>query len=396
MVRIRWPVAVVALAAWCLAVAASPPEIPRPPRDESRDSERGVPPGLFQPELRGLARELKRFLDARGRDSVALGAFTGPAATAGSAGAGIVAALAEELARQGVLVKRRAELGLSGTYRAVEDAPRVPGGRPGRKTLRAVLSARLEDQTGTLVREFRATIADQSAIARLFGLSFQFGSADLGNGLAIQDTLLGSYELPRPAIDGSLVRARADSPYALEILVKGADGKYTRRAAREEDGLAFVPLRRGEAYSVRLTNGSDYDAAAVLTIDGLSMFAFSERKGNAPQLIIGPRRSATVLGWHRTDEVSDEFLITSYAKGAAAELSASAADVGMITATFAAAWQNKRPDDEPPPPPQAEAAPATDAADATGRGKQVSSKYARVSREVGVLRAAVSVRYTKQ
>jgi hypothetical protein len=348
-----------------------------------------------------MAEQVKRLLSGRGQDSISVGAFSGPAQMPGSAGAGIVAVLTEELGRRGIRVARRAPLGLKGEYKASDGRPEPRGqprpvnssARPApEKILSAVLKARVEDSDGSTLLELKRETRDEATIAALFGLSYQHSFTKDGdhNGLLV---LRDSFDNPQPTLVGTMVKGGLESPYGVEILVKAEDQRYSARTPRVEEGLAFVPLRRGDVYAVRLTNRSDYDAAANLTIDGLSMFAFSKRRDN-PRLIVPAQKSVTIVGWHRTDEVSDEFLITSYAKGAAAELNASAEDVGTITVTFAAAWTDKRPPDEP----RKEAVPtAADAADAeaTGKGKQVESKFTRVQRDIGMTRAAVSIRYTK-
>ncbi|GEM_PF-6843594 len=53
--------------------------------------------------------------------------------------------------------------------------------------------------------------------------------------------------------------------------------------------------------------------------------------------ILPPRSRFDVVGWHRTNDESDAFLVTEYAKSAAATLD-HRANLGTITASFAAAW----------------------------------------------------------
>jgi hypothetical protein len=399
MGRRIWLAVIVLVAFTCIPSAASPPIREKQPVDDDRGAGTGnvARPGLLRYELASIADQVKRLLVAQGQDSISIGAFSGPAQMPGNAGAGIVAVLTEELGRRGIRVARRASLGLKGEYKASDGRPEAQGRLPSAtsvpkvapaKILSAVLKARVEDSDGAILLEVRRETRDEATLAALFGLSFDHRFTKNGRQNQLS-TLRESFDKPQPVLDGTMVKGRPDSPYAVEILAKTDDERYVARAPRDEEGLAFVPLRRGEVYAVRLTNRSDFDAAATLTIDGLSMFAFSKDKGN-PRLIIPAHKSTTIVGWHRTHEVSDEFLITSYAKGAAAELNSSSEDVGTITATFAAAWTDVRPPDEPLPDlvPMAEA-------DATGKGKQVESKFTRVQREIGMIRAAVSIRYTK-
>lgn len=85
--------------------------------------------------------------------------------------------------------------------------------------------------------------------------------------------------------------------------------------------------------------------------------------------------------------------MTDYAKSAAAELKQSGANLGTITAVFSAAWPK---DGEPPSDePKTSGASSRSAEAATGRGKRFDQKYIEVERNVGVVRAAISVRYNR-
>jgi len=98
-----------------------------------------------------------------------------------------------------------------------------------------------------------------------------------------------------------------------------------------------------------------------------------------------------VRGWFVTRENSEEFLVTSYARSAAAALN-SPAHVGTLTALFHAAWPRDGlpPAGEPKNPDE-----HSQSADATGRGKRFAMQYETVEYKVGTLRAAISVRYSK-
>src|SRR5439155_23696125 len=73
------------------------------------------------------------------------------------------------------------------------------------------------------------------------------------------------------------VSAAADSPYAVEVWAAPRPGaQYAPRPATVDGGLAFVRLSQGEVFAVRLINKSPHDAAVTLTIDGLSLYAFSD------------------------------------------------------------------------------------------------------------------------
>jgi hypothetical protein len=192
---------------------------------------------------------------------------------------------------------------------------------------------------------------------------------------------------PEVHLRESEIRPTKDSPYAIELLVK--DGKeYRPRKAIDEKGQAFVKIDRDEVYAVRLINDSADEAAVTLAIDGLSMFAFSENR-DYEFILVPAGKSAVIAGWHRNNKVSDAFQVTEYAKSAAAQLLTPPAKMGTITATFAAAWPlNSRP-------PRDEKFAKGDRGDATGRGPEVRQAYEEVERHVGLVRAVISVRYTR-
>jgi hypothetical protein len=202
---------------------------------------------------------------------------------------------------------------------------------------------------------------------------------------------------PRVHVAGNRVSAVPASPYSIEILVKSG-GPYQARPPRIENGLAFVPISRGELYAISLINDSPVDAAVNLTIDGINVFAFSDLKDprtgqpRYSQWIIPAKSRGEIIGWHRSNEATDTFQITEYAKSAAAELN-SKAPIGTITASFSAAWPKGTapPPDEPAQPPSE----FSRSADATGRGPRVATKYIETERNFGVVRSTISVRYAK-
>ena len=166
---------------------------------------------------------------------------------------------------------------------------------------------------------------------------------------------------------------------------------YVSLKPTDKNDLAFVPIQRDQVYAVRLVNDSKHDAGVTLTIDGLNAFTFSENHGYT-QFVIPAGKTGLIEGWHRTNDVSDAFLVTEYAKSAAAELNQAGGSLGTITASFSAAWATDQsaPADEPASPNQ-----FSRAADATGRGPKVDAGFNEVTRQFGVIRGAVSVRYSK-
>jgi hypothetical protein len=335
------------------------------------------------------ARDVAKLLGARGESTIALGQFTGPANYPTSAGPGIALVLAEELQKQGVAVKPRARLGIKGEYLVTE----VPDpAELGTKYLALRVKGRVEDGFANVLQDsgFDRTVEGEEAVVQLLGTPVELPSSELPR--ERDRKIRKSYEEPKATFAASRVSAGPGGKFAVEVLVDGRP-----RPARDDDGLAYVNVEKGETYAVRLINDSDLDVAVRLTVDGLSLFAFSEhRHEEGPHkgeplysvVLIPAHQSLVVRGWHRTNEVSDAFLVTDYPKSAAA-LARLKGNLGTITATFAAAW----PEDADPPKDEAPARRGTSAA--TGYGPGVEAKFDVVKRRLGVIRAAVSVRYTR-
>ena len=331
-------------------------------------------------ELAVVAEAIDQYLkDKDLGDAIAVGAFTASTPIPASAGPALQKSLAEELAKRKLRVDGKARVEVKGDYFKVEDADT--------RRLSVLVKARLVDRNkGAELVVFDQAILGDAVIASLLGLDVVLPPK--GDSTARDDRLRRSVEDPQVHVAGTRVAAAPKSPYAVEILVKSGD-RYVARAPEERDGLAFVPLRRDEVYAVRLINDSPYDAAVALTVDGLNMFAFSENPAyrNLGKVLVPPG-GATIYGWHLTDDKTSLFKVMSYAQSAAAELR-SGVNIGTITASFAAAWPANA--GAPPDEPSGRAA-----VDATGRGPVAAVHYGSAQRRFGVVRAAVSVRYSKE
>lgn len=333
-------------------------------------------------QVNDLASDVKKLLEEKGTDSIAIGQFTGPSRIPSSYGPGLARVLGDQLKKQNIRVSNKAAFEIKGDYLAIEDAKS--------KQPIARIKARVYDRSGSALLEFSKDLASIEALGELFGLTLQPEVKPWSpeNSKKVKESI----DNPKVHVERSRVLAGPNSPFGMEVLVKNGD-RYVPRLPEDQDGLAFVPIKRGEAYAVRLINNSPYEMAIFLNIDGLNVFTFSENPIFS-KFIVQPRSSVLVKGWHRTNEYSDEFEITEYAKSAAAEVG-NTAGVGTITARFAASWKEGA---QPPPDEREEtlggflgAAPP----DATGRGKQVEQKYTGVQREIGKTRAIVSIRYVK-
>lgn len=336
-------------------------------------------------ELGSVAKGIAEALKSLGHESVAVGEFNGPVQFATGSGALITKTLGDELAKNGLSVKESASVEVKGGFDDVKD--KQSG------LLAARIKGSVADKTGKVLFTFSRGVFGENILASLFGTTSKL-APDLPppeRNAQIEKQL----DSPKVLVKGAQVSAAADSPYAVEILAAPQSGaQYSPRAASIQNGLAFVPLQRGEVFGVKLINRSKLDAAVTLTIDGLNLYEFSDLKDpktGRPKfsvVLVPAGQEIFLRGWHRTHEASEEFVITEYAKSASA-LVKSTAPTGVVTAQFAAAWPKDAPtpDDEP--------SGQSRSADAVGRGVQFEQKFFEVERNIGVTRATVSVRYTK-
>jgi hypothetical protein len=139
-----------------------------------------------------------------------------------------------------------------------------------------------------------------------------------------------------------------------------------------------VNLDRGEEYVVRLYNRAPFEAAITLTIDGLSMFAFSEEGNFGSQVLIPPGRFVEIPGWYVNKTKTDAFEIGGYAESAAASKLLPSTSVGVITATFHESIEGSGKDPK-----------------ATKRGRQIDLTYKEEKRLVKPAITVVSVRYDR-
>jgi hypothetical protein len=340
-------------------------------------------------ELGAFAQKIKALLDEQKREGIAVGEFTGPAGLGSTSGPGIQQALIEQLRALKVTVSKRADISVKGEYLTVPDERDKKDERD-RVLLR--LMAVVRNSRGEKLVELKGDIASNEDIARVMGATASLQhmtNADAGDR---NESLRRQLVKPAVHLAGTRVQARKGSAYAVEVLV---DGKPRRPVVK--DGRAFVPLARGEVYSLRVSNGNKkHEAAVSVTIDGLDVFTFSadRRPDGQPRyryFMVRPYRAVPIVGWHRTNRLADSFRVVPLAESALAKRSGTAgllekgSAAGTITVCFHLAWQGATPPEEKG---------ARDVGpDATGFGPPRTTKFRPVQRQVGVLREAITIHY---
>ncbi|CAN5913785.1 hypothetical protein BH23PLA1_BH23PLA1_25370 [soil metagenome] len=335
-------------------------------------------------QLETIAEKLAEYLEtSKYGQTVSVGRFGCPPQLGANAGPGMVKLLHEELERHGIKVQRVAKFGVEGEYTLLEE-------HPGTGVPAARITAKLVDRSGTVttqVERYVEYVEKVQDIAVLFG-----ATAEVKYEHGEPDPLMVLHErIVKPRVDVRMTKVAAtpESAYAVEILIAEGDD-YSPRSPENQDGLAFVPIRRDEIYAIRLINDSGQDAAVTLSIDGLNMFAFSENR-HYRYVIVPAESQGVIKGWHRTNQVTDAFKVTEFAGSAVAELGADDADLGVITVAFSQAW----PKDSPPPRELQQMLARRNERLATGRGPSIEQRFEVVERLVGPLQTVISIRYTR-
>lgn len=344
-------------------------------------------------KLSDVAKELKEFLDGKGEAAINQGAITGPDNTR-NAGPGFAERLRAEL------TKLKIEVRTSGANHTIKGEYSLGEVKPSKdeKPLSTVhLEFKIVDKRGKTLTKVEQDILDETAVLEAFGVTAELPATKNAAPNPERDRVIREQILdqPKPPIDAGKATSSAKGTFAVEILVGGQ-----QRPVADQDGVAQVALKRGEEYVVRLVNGHpQLDMAVNLAIDGINVFEFSDVRHPTDKTrpkfsvyIVPPGKSVDILGWHKDMETAHKFEVSGYADSAAAKLAktADAATMGVITATFAAAW----PKDQPPPADETASTKSLDG-DATKLGAPTKFVNKEVERVIGTVRGSVSVRYSK-
>jgi hypothetical protein len=322
--------------------------------------------GTMKGELKLLAQDIKKLLDERGETIIAVMAFVGSPELPTSSGPGLGKILADELTAAKLTVKTRAKLGVTGNI--------IPADDSRTKLKVAKLIAKIVDTAGKVIKEFEKEFSAEADVAIALGISVEpTRGADKETRNA---EIKAKIEKPTTSLSGTRINAGSSGKFAIELLTKGPDGNYVAREPKDDDGLAFIPLARDDVYGVRLINDSENKVAVSLSIDGLSMFAYSDRK-DYTHVILDKGQSALIKGWHHSNEQSREFLVASLPAGDK-PIANSAETIGTVTACF-----------------HAKKSASVVKTLQTIEGKPVSAKFVEEEFPIGVLLASVTVRYSK-
>jgi hypothetical protein len=326
--------------------------------------------GRTEPEtdrvLTDLARQIAAAAAQRKIPQVHVKPLQGPSGAGVSYGLRL-ASLLRDPAVGGLQVDSGAKTGVQGEYSLSKAEPR-----------RFTVKARLVDADGEEIQAFQAGAPVDGSQPEVL--------------IALGATVPGpppkpdaNAPTPVPSPPGPRTIARADprSPFGIEIRIDGRP-----QSLAPGDGRAVLKLPEKTSYTIRLVNDSDFEAAVLLYLDGLTAFHFAEdrRLESAAYLIIRPKSSTELKGWYRNAQAVDAFTVVRGNGPVGAGVPAGAGEGGSITAFFYAAW----PRNGTPPADESSRGDAH-----TEPGLALEQQSAVIERQIGTKRrAVVTVHYS--
>ncbi len=303
---------------------------------------------------------------------VIVGAFIGNAQQDLSAGSGIRKMVVDKLKdRQVEIVRRGQHPVISGQYSYSGDSPAVLD-----------LSLSIKDSNGDAVASFPERIdfaLDEETIVNTVGPTAVLSPQD--GGKEREAKINQAFKNPSVEIRDGKARA-IGGKYGVGVLLKAGPCEIV-----DDQGVAFVKIEHGARYVLQLTNDSELDAVANVTIDGLDVFAFSEERGSPAGFLVPAGGNMIVNGWFVTRSRANTFVVGSFAESAAATELGEAADEGVIVVRFRMAW----PKGQTPPPD--EVPDDLPLRSGTAIGDPVEQQLKPVPRDVGKIREIISLRY---
>lgn len=198
-------------------------------------------------------------------------------------------------------------------------------------------------------------------------------------------------DLSGMVVDGSRIRPRRDSPWAVEVLRQKSDGTYLPLIPFLKEGRPRVTVSRGDILALRIHNETEFMMVADVLLDGLSRFAVATDPKHRTGLFdaIPANGTRDVTGFYQDSRNVTEFKVGEYADGPAAKLLPDASAQGTLTVVFRAAWNGDNPPPNEPP------GPTKDLGVNQGARRQDPTKIVNVD-HIGRVRGIVNILYDNQ
>ncbi len=308
------------------------------------------------------------------------------------------------------IVRRDAPLAVDGHYTLTKNPER--SGLKAFKIAFKIVDRKTGEELPGVIERF---VDDNTSIARLLNVSGPItndtGKLDSEARAERNKELAELAKHPKSFVDPAaptLIRSAQGKPFAIEILSKplasaeASEAQPLAATSDKESGLAFVDVKRGDLYEIRVRNESPDEVAVQVFIDGLDIFHFSEDRDSSDNskpkfshLVIPPKgkpgSTQSIVGWHKSVEKKrfDSFLVTEYGKGASSQAGIPATGpVGVIQVQFSKSFL-------PLPPGLKGQARKRSARNETGFGPPREFEQKPVEREIEPPIDAITARYTR-
>jgi len=345
-------------------------------------------------KLQPLAKSIVSILDQESQTAVAFADIPADPNYSMNSGPGLQKILADEVnSLKPNCVQTKATVVVYGRYAPIDQED--PTKQYEKRVIKVTLSVRGKGDRS--LQELSAIIDSNEDIAHVGQVTGKLPTN--ANPQDLNDYIKNNMDKPKVEVAGTKIFNSPESPYAIELLVKGEyDNAFVPRGASKKDGLAFVDIKQKEVYKIKVHNNSKYEAAIAVSIDGLDMFSFSDDidpktyRSKFSHLIIPAYQSTIVHGWFKTADKSRadnvlNFLVTAYGQGASTKGKQAKGTVGVIEVSFAAAWTDQPPHDEK--------GSRSASGNETGFGPPEKVGFTPVRRTIGNVREIICVRYTR-
>ena len=264
-----------------------------------------------------LATLVAKAVKDSNQNTIRVSGFNNPFDGEQSAGAGIRAKLIERLKKLGVQVQDVAPLALKGEYQVAAADQETDSGKsekvPAAKITYVLVSKsgkKLLDSEKPVKDEGAGYVTDHADVAKLGSLNVEVKpDKPEETKKKLNDAITSDAKSTSVVIDGTKVRPEQGSKFAVEVLkTKLADPKkappqdaYQPAMPVLRKGVPYVDIDLQEVYAVKVYNDNDFEIAAKVTIDGVSVFQFSAERREL-QRVLDLRRRTIVRGFRLAQE----------------------------------------------------------------------------------------------
>lgn len=301
--------------------------------------------GSLPAELAEAAKQILAVMDDVKQPRIEVGQFIPVGSSPANGGPGLRLELIQALeAQRAGVVQADALLAINGKFLIVDD-PEDAKTAESRRLQAERITLNIDDKTtGDTVKPISVFVRRLRDIATIEGTTV---SLDPHADAREQGQDIRQHQQkPLAFIDGTKIRATADSPFTLQVGVKPLDAVNATAKFRDatlEHGYPYVAIDKGELYELSFHNGSREEVAISVKIDGIDSFTFSDDRHAQTHrplythYIVPHGETLVIPGWLKTIDPKRHdnylsFLVTEYGQGAASQFTTqSQGQIGVIT-----------------------------------------------------------------